>query len=71
MVCERSGANCARGGREAFAIQSRSALKQGELTPAQLREVVIHLAHYVGYPRVSGLVGEAEKSIGEYARAGE
>jgi 4-carboxymuconolactone decarboxylase len=51
------GAIAALGEREAFALQCRSALK--------------HLAHYVGYPRISGLVGEAEKAIGERARAGK
>jgi 4-carboxymuconolactone decarboxylase len=65
------GAIAALGEREAFALQCRSALKLAELTPAQVREIVIHLAHYVGYPRISGLVGEAEKAIGERARAGK
>ncbi len=57
------GVTAALGEREAFAIQARSALKCGELEPDQLRELVIHLAQYAGYPRASGLVTEVEKVI--------
>ena len=49
----------------------RSALKNGELSPEQLREIVIHLAPYAGYPRAAGLVTEVEKVIAEQARASE
>ena len=63
------GAIAALGEREPFAIQVRSALKNAELTPAQVREIVIHLAHYVGYPRVSGLVPEVEKIVREHSQA--
>ena len=59
----------ALGEREPFAIQVRSALKNAELTPAQVREIVIHLAHYVGYPRVAGLVPEVEKIVHEQSQA--
>ena len=62
------GVIAALGERETFGIQVRSALKNGELTPAQVREIVIHLAHYVGYPRVAGLVPEVEKILGEQAQ---
>jgi 4-carboxymuconolactone decarboxylase len=63
------GVIAALGEREAFAIQVRSALRNGELTAAQLRETVIHLAQYAGYPRVSGLVGEVEKILRERSEA--
>ncbi len=63
------GVIAALGEREPFAIQVRSALKNAELTPAQVREIVIHLAHYVGYPRVSGLVPEVEKIVREHSQA--
>ena len=65
------GVIAALGEREPFAIQVRSALKNGELSPEQLREIVIHLAPYAGYPRAAGLVGEVEKVIAEQARASE
>ena len=61
------GAIAALGEREPFAIQVRSALKNQELTPAQVREIVIHLAHYVGYPRIAGVVGEVEKIVREHS----
>lgn len=62
------GVVAALGEREAFAIQVRSALKNGELTPEQVRELVIHLAQYAGYPRISGLVTEVEKILHERAQ---
>ena len=65
------GVIAALGERDTFAIQVRSALKNGELSPEQLREIVIHLAPYAGYPRAAGLVTEVEKVIAEQARASE
>jgi 4-carboxymuconolactone decarboxylase len=45
-------------------IQFTRALESGELTPDQVREVVIHLVPYVGYPSSGDLfrVGEAAVS---------
>ena len=57
------GVIAALGERDTFAIQVRSAIKNGELTPEQCREMVIHLAQYAGYPRAAGLIGEVEKVI--------
>lgn len=59
------GVIAALGERDVFEVQARSALAKGELTPEQLREVVIHLASYAGYPRVAGLVAVVEKVIAE------
>lgn len=53
----------ALGERDTFAIQAKAALKRGELTPEQLREVVITLANYAGYPRAAGLIGVVEQQI--------
>ena len=61
------GAIAALGERDTFAIQVRSALKNGELTAEQVRELLIHLAPYAGYPRVAGLVGEVERLVAEHA----
>ena len=55
----------ALGEKDTFAIQSKAALKNGELKPEQLREIVITLANYAGYPRAAGLIGVIEKAIGE------
>jgi 4-carboxymuconolactone decarboxylase len=48
-----------------FAIQAKAALKNGELTAEQLREVLVFLVHYVGYPRASGMLGVVEQVIAE------
>ena len=55
----------ALGERDTFGIQVRSALRNGELSAAQCREVVIQLAQYAGYPRVAGLVSVVEGIIAE------
>jgi len=59
------GVIAALGERDTFKIQARAALKKGELTPAQLREMLIQLAQYAGYPRTAGLVGVVEQAIAE------
>jgi len=53
------------GERDTWKIQVRSALRKGELTPAQARETLIQLASYAGYPRVSALIGPTEQAIAE------
>lgn len=63
------GAIVALGEQGIFELQARSALRNGELTPDQLREVLVHLVYYAGYPRVAGLVARVEKVIAEHARA--
>jgi len=57
------GAIAALGEKDVFAIQARAALKNGELDETQLREVLVMLAQYAGYPRVAGLVGVVEGAI--------
>jgi 4-carboxymuconolactone decarboxylase len=46
-----------------FGIQARAALKRGELTPTQLRELLLMIAQYAGYPRAAALVGVIEQTI--------
>ncbi len=48
-----------------WGVQVKAALKNGELTPAQVRETLIQLVQYAGYPRVAGLVGATERAIAE------
>jgi 4-carboxymuconolactone decarboxylase len=57
------GAIAALGEHMTFEIQSKAAIKNGEMTPEQLREVLVFLVHYVGYPRAAGLIGVVEKAI--------
>jgi len=49
-----------------FGIQARAALKNGELTPDELREVMVFLVHYVGYPRCANMTGVVEQTIAEW-----
>ncbi len=44
-------------------IQFQSALDRGELTEEQVRETVVHLTHYVGWPLSTGVNEVAEKVI--------
>jgi len=53
----------ALGERDTFQIQAKAALKNGELTPTQLREVIITLANYAGYPRAAAQVVATEQTI--------
>ncbi len=51
-----------------WGIQAKAALRNGELTPEQLREALIHLAQYAGYPRAASLLGPTEKAIAEFEK---
>lgn len=64
------GVLAALGKDDLMEIQFSSALERGELTGEQLREVVVHLAHYVGWPLTSGLGGLVEKLIRKQSGAG-
>jgi 4-carboxymuconolactone decarboxylase len=50
-------------------IQFDSALARGELTVDQVREVVVHLTHYIGWPLSTGLNQTAENVIARRAKA--
>jgi 4-carboxymuconolactone decarboxylase len=50
-------------------IQFDCALERGELTVEQLREVVVHLTHYIGWPLSTGVNQTAEKVIARRAKA--
>jgi 4-carboxymuconolactone decarboxylase len=58
----------ALGEKDTFAIQAKATLKNKELTPEQLREVVIMLANYAGYPRAAGVLGIVEQQITAYSK---
>ena len=61
----------ALGEKDTFAIQAKAALKNEELTPEQLREVLIVLANYAGYPRAAGMLGVVEAQIAAVAKERE
>lgn len=62
------GVIAAVGGPNTWKLQCKSALKRGELTEEQVREVLIQATPYVGYPRAAELVGATEEAISECRR---
>ena len=56
------GVLAAGGHFEPLKIQFDRALDTGELTAAEVDEVVLHLAHYVGWPALASLVACAEEA---------
>jgi 4-carboxymuconolactone decarboxylase len=65
------GVIAANGLPDVWKVQARAALRNRELTPDQLRETLIMLAPYAGYPTVSGLVLACEEVIGTWQADGE
>jgi 4-carboxymuconolactone decarboxylase len=49
-------------------IQIGAALRQGDLTPDDLREAAIFLTHYAGWPSGSRLSMQVEKLVREHVR---
>jgi len=58
----------ALGEKEVFQVQVLSALKNGELTPAEVREALIMLANYAGYPRAAGMFTATEQTIAAFEK---
>jgi len=50
-------------------IQFNAAMERDELTPEQIREIVVHLTHYIGWPLSLNLNSVAEKVIRQRAKA--
>jgi 4-carboxymuconolactone decarboxylase len=65
------GVLAAQGMHELLEIQFDCALERDELTEEQVREVVLHLTHYIGWPRSTGMSGAAEKVIARRNKAAE
>jgi 4-carboxymuconolactone decarboxylase len=63
------GVIAALGEKDTWKIQVRSALKNGELSEAQVHEVLIQLAQYAGYPRTAGLLAPTFEAIKEAKKA--
>ncbi len=63
------GAIAAYGATEVWGLQVRAALDNGELTPEELRETLVILAPYAGYPLVAPLVGACEEAISAWSEA--
>ena len=65
------GALSALGLPHLLEIQFTSALANEELDEETVREMVVHLAHYVGWPLATGLNEAAETVIARRAKAAE
>jgi len=62
------GVLAALGRTDLLDVQFQSALDNGELTEDQVREIVVHLAHYVGWPLATGANEAAERVIARRQR---
>lgn len=65
------GVIAANGQVDTFKIQARAALRRRELTPDELRETLVMLAPYAGYPNVAGLIVPVEEVINSWVADGE
>lgn len=65
------GVIAANGQVDTWKIQARAALRRRELTPDELRETLVMLAPYAGYPNVAGLVVPCEEVINQWVADGE
>ncbi|HEX3796982.1 MAG TPA: carboxymuconolactone decarboxylase family protein [Acidimicrobiales bacterium] len=65
------GVLAALGKSDLLDIQFNSALERQELTEEQVREVVLHLTHYIGWPLSTGMNQAAEQVIGRRRKAAE
>jgi len=65
------GVIAANGQADTWRIQARAALRRRELTPDELRESLVMLAPYAGYPNVAGLVLPTEEVITTWQQDGE
>jgi 4-carboxymuconolactone decarboxylase len=54
-----------------FGIQVKAALKNAELSPDEVRELLLMIAQYAGYPRAAALLGVIEQKIAEFTREAE
>ncbi len=57
------------GGHDVLTIQIPAAYKNGELDDEQLREIVIFLCHYAGWPNGARINSIVEDTIAKAARA--
>jgi 4-carboxymuconolactone decarboxylase len=63
------GVLAALGQSQLVEIQFQSAMSRGELTEEQVRETVLHLTHYIGWPLSTGVNAVAEKVIAQRRKA--
>lgn len=59
------GVMAALGEKETFEIQLRAALKNGELVTEQLKDLLIFLTQYIGYPRTTHLLAIVRRLLAD------
>ena len=59
------------GQTDTWKIQARASLRNRELTPDELRETLIMLAPYAGYPNVAPLIMACEEVVATWTADGE
>ena len=64
------GVLAAHGTTDVWKIHTKAALRNGELTPDELRETLILLSPYAGFPVVSPLVAATEVVIRDWEKPG-
>ena len=65
------GVIAANGQVDTWKIQARAALRNRELSPEELRETLVVLAPYAGYPNVAPLVLATEEVVATWHADGE
>jgi 4-carboxymuconolactone decarboxylase len=65
------GVLAAQGNVDLIEVQFSAALANGELSDVQVREIPIHLAHYVGWATAAKVNNIAEAVIAQFAKANE
>ena len=63
------GVLAALGKTDLLDIQFNAALERGELTADQVREMVVHVTHYIGWPLSTGMNQVAEQAIARHTKA--
>ena len=59
------GMIAAQGQEATFKIQTKAGIKNGELTPEDVRELHLFIAQYCGYPKASAMLFPMEEGIAE------
>ncbi len=59
------GMIAAQGEGMTFKIQTKAGIKNGELTPTDVRELHLLIAQYCGYPKAASVLGPMEEGIAE------
>jgi 4-carboxymuconolactone decarboxylase len=59
-----------QGKQDVAGIQIGAALRNGEVDAEQLREIVIFLTHYAGWPSGAAMSMQAEKIIADHSKTG-